>query len=426
MTERDPLAAVIGIDWADQHHEVALQDTETAQIERQRLAHTPEAIAEWLAAVRQRFANRAVGIAVETSRGPLIHALLEHDFVILYPVNPRSLKRFRETFAPSGAKDDVPDADLLRELLVKHRDRLRAWRPEAVETRAIRRLVESRRRTIDLRTKLTQQLTAALKEYFPQALEWTGTDLSSAMACDFLLRWPTLEAVQRARRKTVEAFYTTHNCRRPERIAARLEAMHGAVPLTRDSAIIEPTALVVQMLARQLQALADSLARFDQEIARRFEVHEDAALFKSLPGSGAALAPRLLVAFGTDRTRFRQAAEVQQYAGIAPVLKRSGNSAIVHWRRAAPTFVRQSFHEFAIQSVRFSPWARAYYALQRSRGKDSHAAFRALAFKWIRIIWRCWQNSTPYDEAHYVRSLHRHPSPLTARLTLVEPTVQAA
>jgi transposase len=426
MTAPDELAAVVGIDWADRHHDVALQAGETAPVERLRLAHTPEAIGEWLAALRQRFGARPIGIAVETSRGPLIHALLEHDFVVLYPVNPRSLKRFRETFAPSGAKDDIPDADLLREMLLKHRDRLRAWRPDDEETRALRRLVESRRRTVDLRTKLTQQLTAALKEYFPQALEWTGEELSSAMACDFLLTWPTLEAVQRARRKTVERFYTTHNCRRPERIAERLEAIHLAVPLTRDRAIIEPAALVVQMLAKQLQTLADSLGGFDDEIARRFAVHEDAALFSSLPGSGAALAPRLLVAFGTDRTRFRQAAEVQQYAGIAPVLKRSGNSAMVHWRWAAPTFVRQSFHEFAIQSVRFSPWARAYYALQRARGKGRHAAFRALAFKWIRIIWSCWQHHTPYDETRYLRSLHRRSSPLTERLVTAKQTKKAA
>lgn len=426
MEDTVALAALIDIDWADQHHDVAVQEAGADQAEHERLPHTPEAIGSWMAALRHRFGNRPVGIAVETSRGPLIHALLEYDCVVLYPVNPRSLKRFRETFAPSGAKDDRPDAALLCELLVRHRDRLRAWRPDDVETRALRRLVESRRRTIDLRTRLTQQLTAALKEYFPQALAWAGDDLSSPMAGEFLRRWPTLEAVQRTRRKTLEAFYTTHNCRRPERIAARLDAMYTATPLTRDPAIIEPTVLVVHTLVRQLQAVAESLVQFDDAIARRFAAHEDAALFSSLPGSGAVLAPRLLVALGTDRTRFRQAAEVQEYAGIAPVLKRSGNSALVRWRWAAPTFVRQSFHEFAVHSIRFSPWARAYYALQRARGKGKHAAFRALAFKWIRIIWRCWQERTPYDEARYTQSLLRHSTPLTARLSIANRAAQAA
>jgi transposase len=416
MAELEPLVALIGIDWADQSHEIALQEAGSSRVERTRLLHTPEAISAWLTALRARFGPRPVGIAVETSRGPLIHALLDHDGVVLYPVNPRSLKRFRETFAPSGAKDDVPDADLLRELLAKHRDRLRPWVPDDVATRALRRLVESRRTTIDLRTKLTQQLTAALKEYFPQALAWVGTEVASPLACDFLLAWPTLEAVQRVRPARLRQFYLAHNCRRSALIERRLGEIAAATPLTRDPAIVEPSVLLVQMLAQQLQTLATSLDRFDTEIARRFAAHVDADLFRTLPGSGAALAPRLLVAFGTDRTRFRRAADVQEFTGIAPVMERSGNSRFVHWRWAAPTFVRQTFHEFANQSIRRSTWARAYYALQRSRGKGHHAAVRALAFKWIRILWRCWQNRMPYDEAHYTRALRTRNASLATRL----------
>ena len=418
LAELKPLAAVIGIDWADQAHEIALQAVGCAHVERTRLPHTPEAITAWLAGLRARFPDRPVGIAVETSRGPLIHALLDHDGVVLYPVNPRSLKRFRETFAPSGAKDDVPDADLLRELLAKHRDRLRPWVPDDGATRALRRLVESRRTTVDLRTALIQQLTAALKEYFPQALAWVGHDVGSALACEFLLAWPTLEAVQRVRPARLRQFYTTHNCRRAAQIEERLREIATATPLTRDPAIIEPSVLLVETLARQLQTLATSLDRFDTEIARRFAAHVDADLFQSLPGSGAALAPRLLVAFGTDRARFPRAADVQQCSGIAPVMEKSGNSRFIHWRWAAPTFVRQTFHEFANQSIRRSAWARAYYALQRSRGKDHHAAVRALAFKWIRILWRCWQEHTPYDEARYTRALLQRRSPLADRLII--------
>lgn len=96
---------------------------------------------------------------------------------------------------------------------------------------------------------------------------------------------------------------------------------------------------------------------------------------------------------------------MQQLAGIAPVTVRSGHRWSVYWRWAAPTFLRQTFHEFARQSIRWSPWARAYFALQRARGKKLHAALRALAFKWIRILWRCWQDRTPYDEARYTRAL---------------------
>ena len=125
-----PLAALIGIDWADAHHDVALQVVGTTAVEQTRLTHTPNALATWLAELAARFAGEPVGIALETSRGPLVHALLEAPFVVLYPVNPRSLQRFREAFTPSGAKDDAPDACLLLELLAKHRDHLTPWVPE--------------------------------------------------------------------------------------------------------------------------------------------------------------------------------------------------------------------------------------------------------------------------------------------------------
>jgi hypothetical protein len=125
MTSPEPLAALIGIDWADAHHEVSLQASGSDRVERCRLEQTPEAIRAWAVELRARFAGQPVGIALETVRGPLVHALLDYDHLILYPVNPRSLQRFRETFAPSRAKDDPTDADLLRELMAKHRDRLR-------------------------------------------------------------------------------------------------------------------------------------------------------------------------------------------------------------------------------------------------------------------------------------------------------------
>ena len=413
-----PLAVLIGIDWADQHHDVAWQAQAGAPVSHRRIAHTPEAIGAWLAEMRVAFPGGALGIAVETSRGPLVHALLDHADVVLYPVNPRSLQRFREAFAPSGAKDDLPDAALLLELVAKHRDRLRAWAPAQPAVRALKRLVESRRRAIALRTTVLQQLTAALKEYDPHALRWAGDDLSAPMARAFLRQWPTLAAVQRARATTLQRFYTQHNCRNTSKIAQHLAEIAAAAPLTRDDAIIDPSVLVVTMLVGQLDALTPSIARFDADIATRFAAPPDAALFLALPGSGAALAPRLLAVFGADRTRFPSARAVQQLAGIAPVTKRSGRTCVVHWRWAAPTFVRQTFHEFARASIRWSPWAGAYFAQQRARGCSLHAAVRALAFKWIRIIWRCWYDHTLYDEARYTRALHLRGAPLAAQLPL--------
>jgi transposase len=417
MGEATVLAARIGIDWADDHHDVCLQEAGSSRIESGRIAQEPRALAEWVAALRQRFGGRPVGICLETSRAPLVTALIEHDFIVLFPVNPRTLKRFREAFAPNGAKDDPDDAGLLLELLSKHEDRLHRWKPDDAQTRAIARLVEARRKAVDLRTKLTNQLTAELKGYFPQALSWAG-ELDSQLATDFLQRWPTLEAVQRAKPQTIRKFYYGHNCRRADRIEQKIEEICTAVALTNDPAIVETSALNVQMLARQIDALRPSIARYDKEIATRFGDHPDAHLFDSLPGSGPAMAPRLLSAFGSQRDRFQAATEVQEYSGIAPVTKRSGKQCQVTWRWSAPKFVRQSFHEFARLSIHHSAWARAYYEMQRDRGKSRHAAIRALAFKWIRIIFRCWKERIAYDEAQYIQALVARGSPLAQRLSL--------
>lgn len=418
MTESLDLAARIGIDWADAQHTIALQETGSSTVENFQLPHTPEALTEWANRLRQRFGGKFVGICLETSHGPLVHALLEYEFVVLYPVNPRAAKRFRETFDPGGAKDDPDDAGLLLELLLKHEDRLRRWLPDDSDTRALARLVQARRKAVDLRTRLSQQLRAELKGYFPHALDWAGSDLTSRLATDFLLKWPTLDAIQRARPQTVRRFYYAHNCRRGELIEQRIEAICSAVPLTSDAAVIDTSVLTVQMLAQQIQTLSASITRFEKEIESRFQRHPDAHLFDSLPGSGAALAPRLLTAFGSKRDRFDSATEVQQLTGIAPVTIRSSKSCRIAWRWGAPKFVRQTFHEFARLSIHQCDWARAYYELQRERGKGHHAAIRALAFKWIRILYRCWKQRTPYHEAQYIEALCRSQSPLATRLGL--------
>ena len=417
MAKAVVLAARIGIDWADDHHDFCLQEAGSSRVETGRISQDPQALAEWVAGLRQRFGGQPVGICLETSRAPLVAALIEHDFLVLFPVNPRTLKRFREAFAPNGAKDDPDDAHLLLELLGKHEDRLHRWTPDDAETRAIARLVEARRKAVDLRTKLTNQLTAELKGYFPQALSWAG-ELDSQLATDFLQRWPTLQAVQSAKPQTIRKFYYGHNCRRADLIEQRIEEIRTAVALTNDPAIVETSVLSVQMLARQIDALRPSITRYDKEIAKRFGDHPDAHLFESLPGSGAAMAPRLLSAFGSQRDRFQAASEVQEYSGIAPVTKRSGKQCQTTWRWGAPKFVRQSFHEFARLSIHHSVWARAYYELQRERGKTRHAAIRALAFKWIRIIYRCWKQHTVYDEAQYIQALWARQSPLVKRLSL--------
>lgn len=408
----EAVAAYVGVDWADQKHDVCLIEVGSDRREHQEIEHTPSSLADWISGLRKRFGGRKIAVCLEQSRGPLFYALMHYEFLILYPINPKSLAKFRETFAGSRAKDDPTDAELLADLVARHRDRFRPWRPDTEQTRKLALLVEARRQAVDLRTQLSNALTCALKNYFPQALQWAGEELHTAMACDFLHKWPTLDLLKREKAETLRAFYYGHHCRRGDLIEKRIQAIADAQPLTSDKAIVESFTLTVNLLARQLRALIPSIQTFDKEIEELFAAHPDRAIFASLPGAGPATAPRLLAAFGSDRDRFSSAEEVQNYSGIAPVTERSGKSVWVHWRWACPKFLRQSFHEFAGQSIRYSSWAQAYYRLQIGKGKTRHAAIRALAFKWIRILYRCWKDGVAYDEATYLEALRRSRSTL--------------
>jgi transposase len=337
--------------------------------------------------------------------------LLEHDFFVLFPVQPATLARYRLAFTPSRAKDDPTDAELVLELLLRHPDKLQRLESENAAMRSLRRLVEARRSLVEDRTRLTNRITSALKGYFPQVLGWFR-DKEADIFTDFLERWPTLEAAQRARRDTLADFFRTGNVRSQAAIERRIEAVRGERPLHTDAAIIEPMRLLVATLLPQLRAVSAGIARFDAAIAELAPTLPDYKLFAALPGAGPVLAPRLLVAFGERRERFPDAAALQKYAGVAPVTERSGNKSWVHWRYSCPTFLRQTFVEWVGQTIPRSFWAKAFYEACRARGTRHQPALRALAFKWIRVLHRCWVDRTPYDESRYLMALQKRHAPL--------------
>jgi transposase len=410
-TSHPQVVAWVGLDWADQGHALRLQAAGSTRVESFTVEQKPEALHGWVAQLRARFPQGRIALALEQSRGAVIYALMNYEFFLLYPVPPQTLARYRQAFASSGAQSDPSDAGLLLELVRTHSDRLRAWHPDDALTRQLRLLVEYRRHTVADRTRLTNRLTNLLKTYFPQALEWAG-DLRSLGACEFLAAWPTLEAIQRASRSDLGRFYHDHRRLSSQERDQLFEQIKQARPLTQDPALREASALMTQTLVEQLRSVIAALARLDQALEKLFGQHPDQKLFSGLPGAGEALGPRLAAAFGTDRERYQSAEEIQQFSGVAPVTESSGKMHWVHWRLACPKFLRQTFHEFADASRRKSLWAQAYYAERRQRGASHHAAVRALAYKWIRILYRCWKTQTPYDEARYLQALRRRRSPL--------------
>jgi transposase len=404
-------AAFIGIDWADKKHDLCLQVAGSEKRERSILEHRPNVIHAWAEKLRERFGGAPIAVCLELSQGPIVSALLEHDVFVLFPVQPAMLARYRLAFTPSRAKDDPTDAELALELLLRYPEKLPRLEPESVAMRSLRRLVETRRRLVHDRVQITNRLTSALKAYFPQVLG-LFRDKETGVFADFVERWPTLEAAQRARRETLVAFFHEHNVRSKATIERRIDALSNEQPLTTDPAVINPMRLLVEALLLQLRATCEAVGRFDAEIAQLSPTLPDYELFAALPGAGATLAPRLLTAFGESRERFPSASALQKYAGVAPVTERSGNKSWVHWRLSCPTFIRQTFVEWSAQTLTQSFWAKAFYDAFKARGGSHQAALRALAFKWIRILHRCWVDRKPYDESKYLLALQKRGAPL--------------
>jgi hypothetical protein len=201
---------------------------------------------------------------------------------ICYPIHPRAAAQFRAALYPSGAKDDPVDADLLLDLLVHHRQHLRRLSPDTEQTRLVQHLVEARRKLVNETTRQPNRLTAQLKCYFPQILDWfDGVD--SAIVGDLLKRWPTLEALQRARWHTIRSFLTVHNSRSQERIEQRLEEIGRAVPAIRDAAVIQSSVAMTKILVEVVAALREGIAELDRQIEQAAVSHPDFAIFHSLP-----------------------------------------------------------------------------------------------------------------------------------------------
>jgi transposase len=407
-------AALIGLDWGDQTHAIALQP-DGLPVESSLLTHSAESLHQWLDQLEQRFESRPVAVAIETTHGAVVHALLERPWVIIYPIHPATSTRHRTMFRPSGAADDLPDALVLLSLLQHHLQRLRPLQRDDELTRTLAGLVQARRKAVDRRTLLSNQLLSTLKDYFPQALALIGDKTAAPQALDFLEKWPRLTDVQAAQKATIKKFYHRHNVRSPERIQKRLELIRSARLLTRDSAVIEVNVRIVGLLVAELRVLARHIGAFEQAIEQALAQHPEKAFYKELPGAGPALAPRLLVAFGTARSQYPQPASMQRYFGVAPVTEKSGSRAWIHWRWNAPKFIRQTLVEWAGQTVVYCPWAKAYYEQQTRKRVAHHAILRALAFKWLRVLWRCWQNREAYDQELYLKQLEKRHSPIAAR-----------
>lgn len=404
-------AALIAIDWADKKHDICELNCHANTQHLSVISSKPKAINEWANHLKIKYKGQLIAVACELKKGPLIYALSKFNHLVLFPINPSTVAQYRKAFSHSGAKDDPSDAIVQLDILTLHMDKLTAITPDSPTVRKLSQLVEYRRKLVQERVDLGNRITTTLKNYYPHVLDWFK-EKDTTIFCDFISRWPSLNSVKKARKQTLIDFFNKHNARYRDVNDKRIQAIKDAEPLTVDDAVIAPNVLLVECLIPQFKQLMLSIERFDNEIKALYNQHADKFIFDSLPGAGPQLAPRLLAAMGANRDRYQSAQEIQKYAGIAPVTERSGKQEWIHWRYSCTKFLRQTFVEWAGLSIRYSFWAKAYYKQQESKGKPHNTIIRALAFKWIRILFRCWKTRIAYDESTYLEALKRKGSPL--------------
>lgn len=401
----------IGIDWATKKHDVCIQFP-NGKRKFDVIQSSPEIIEQWINDLHLNYPGK-IAVAVELCKGPIVYALQKYSYVTIFPVNPTTLARYREAFAPSGAKDDPTDAEIALDLMLKHPDKIKPLKLDSSEIRQLAFLVEHRRRLVEDKKRIGNRIVATLKQYYPQLLDWFS-HRDTQLFTDFVIRWPSLKKLKRARESTIRKFFTDRGGNAVSLLEKRITLINEAVPLTEDDAVVSSHELLVVTLANQLKTTLSGIKSFDIVIADIFNQMPDAELFKTLPGTGPCLAPRLLVAMGENRDRFEKAADIQKLAGIAPVTERSGKKCWVHWRWQCSKFMRQSFIEWSEKSVKMSFWAGLYYEQQRAKGSSHNAAVRSLAFKWVRILFHCWKTGTLYSESKYLQTLRDRKSPLLA------------
>ena len=400
-------AAFVGLDWGNQKHAWILEPAAGGKRVKGVVDNTPEAIAVWAADLDRRFGGQPVAVALEQKRGSVVNLLLPYAHLVLFPVPASMSASYRKTFVPSGAKADPTDAGWILDLLRRHRDRLRRLQPDDVSTRLLLMLVEDRRQLVDDKTSLRLRLQDCLKQYFPQLLRWFDED--TPLVADLLKRWPDLQHLKRCHDGTLRAFFRQHHCH-TNLDEQRIAAIRAAVPATDDPAVLEAGSTKARHLTESIATLRNQITRLERRRDELVASHPDGPLFASFPGAGCATVPRLIAAFGTLRERYQSAFEVECDSGIAPVHIRSGNIDHVSIRRACQDFTRQTFHEFAGQTIPRCSWAKDYYHAHCHKPQQHHSVVRALAFKWIRILFRCWKDRKPYDEQLYLTSLRRRSS----------------
>jgi transposase len=399
-------AFYVGVDWAATTHAVCVLDPAGKRVAAFSIEHTAVGFTALIQRLARLGAPDTMPVGIERPDGRLVDALLDAGHPIV-PVKPNAIKTWRDGEVVSGAKSDAGDAEVIAEYLRLRRHRLQLATPYTAQTKALRTVVRTRGDLVDLRVATTNQLSALLDTHWPGA-KAIFADVESPIALAFLTRYPTARHAQHLGAKRLTAFCTEHRYtgrRTGEQLRTRLRA---APPGTLDEILCDAVRDAVTALVTVLASVGTALKTLDRSVIATLGKHPDAAIFTSLPRSGQINAAQILAEWGDCRQAYDRPDAVAALAGVTPVTKESGKHRAVHFRWACNKRFRVAVTTFADNSRHESPWAATVYAAARARGHDHPHAIRVLARAWIRIIWRCWTDRTPYNPSRHGNATRLH------------------
>src|SRR5215218_8229456 len=397
----------VGDDWAEEHHDIEVQDEDGRRLARARLAEgiaglsrLHELIAEHLTDddvdPETGFVAQNVLVGIETDRGTWVSALVAAGYQV-FPLNPVQVARYRERHGASGAKSDRGDAHVLAEIVRLDRTHHRPIAGDSPEAEGLKLVARTHQAFIWDRTRHFQRLRSALREYFPAALE-AFPDLLAAEALELLERAPDPARAARLFRSKITAALTRAHRRDPEARAEAIQAVLRAPALRQAPEIEAAYAVIVASAVRLIAQLNTQIGELQAVVAEGFGRHPDAEILTSQPGLGPVLGARVLAEFGDDRQRYADAKARKNYAGTSPITRASGTRKIVLARYTRNRHLADATHQWAFCALTASPGARAYYDALRARGTGHHAALRQLANRLVGILHGCLKSRTTYNE----------------------------
>jgi transposase len=393
----------VGDDWAEDHHDVELMDAAGRRLAKARLPEGVAGIARLHAMIGAQLGDDAedaagqVKIGIETDRGPWVQALIASGYTV-FAVNPLQAARYRERLGVSGAKSDAADAHMLADMVRTDAHQLRPVAGDTAEAEAVKVVSRMHKTLIWERTRAGQRLRAALREYFPAALE-AFEDLDAADTLELLGRAPDPGSAARLSLAQISAALKRARRRDIAGKAATIQAALRSEQLGQPAVVAAAYAATVRALVAVLVTLNEQVNALQGQVEAHFGQHPDAEIITSQPGLGTVLGARVLAEFGDAPDRYASAKARKNYAATSPITRASGKKKVVVARFVHNDRLIDALMTQAFSALQASPGARVYYDRQRARGAEHNAALRQLANRLVGILHGCLKTRTRYDEA---------------------------